>query len=162
MVYSRTLTLFVRGKLHCPETNLTLCFAVCCSSHVAVHMARNILKSHQAQIVVVGAVMLMLNPQTSVGTAALGILSSLGKARPFDKLADGLVRGEACGGMVLQVASQDLVSRIEVRGSHTNADNIALQLGQPDQSAEELVILAAIQSARLSNTQILYTEMHGN
>ena len=162
MVHSRTLILFVRGKLQSPETKLTLHFAVCCSSHVAVHKARIILKSQQARIVLVGAVMLMLNPQTSVATAALGILSPLGKARPFDKLADGLVRGEACGGMVLQVASQELVSRVEVRGSHTNADNTALQLGQPDQSAEELVILAALQSARLSNTQILYTEMHGN
>ena len=126
-----------------------------------MHKARIILKTQQARIVVVGAVMLMLNPHTSVGTAAMGILSPLGKGRPFDKLADGLVRGEACGGMVLQVASQDLVSRIEVRGSHKNADNTTLQLGQPDQSAEELVILAALQSAQVANTQILYTEMHG-
>ena len=128
---------------------------------MAVHKARIILKTKHSRVVVVGAVMLMLNPQTSVGTAALGILSPLGKARPFDKLADGLVRGEACGGMVLQLASQDLVTRIEVRGSHTNADSTALQLGQPDQIAEELVILAALQSARVSNTQMLYTEMHG-
>jgi phthiocerol/phenolphthiocerol synthesis type-I polyketide synthase D len=129
---------------------------------VAVHRARTILKSQQAQVVVVGAVMLMLNPHTSVSTAAMAILSPLGRARPFDKSADGLVRGEACGGMVLQVASESVASRMEIRGSHTTIDNTALQLGQPDQIAEETVMLGALQSAKITNSQVVYTEMHGD
>ena len=133
-----------------------------CSSHVAVHKARTLLESQQVCAVVVGAVMLMLNPYTSVGTAAMGILSPLGRARPFDKSADGLVRGEACGGMVLQFASRSLVSRVEVKGSCTTTDSVALQLGQPDQLAEEDAILGALQSSGLSGMQILYTEMHGD
>lgn len=97
-------------------------------------------------------------------------------AKPFDKVfisplqscltfldfqdADGLVRGESCGGMVLESRETGL-SRMSILGSMTNSDSLTLQPGQPDQDAEEYVIASALESAGASGMRIIYTEMHG-
>ena len=107
-----------------------------------------------------------------------GILSRSVTARPFDKVptrhlcppthlnivcfkdADGLVRGEACGGILLESA-ENTFSRLSVEGSMTNSDSLGLQPGQPDQDAEERVIMHSLDTAGVSGKQIKYTEMHG-
>ena len=120
------------------------------------------LEAGEASSVLVGGVMLLLNPATSVGTDAMGILSPHGKARPFDKDADGLVRGEACGGMLLENQISDAVARFGfVRGSHSNDDNLGLQPGQPDQDAQEAVIAMAVAKAGGANAAVVHAEMHG-
>lgn len=91
----------------------------------------------------------------------MGILSPHGKARPFDKNADGLVRGEGCGSMLLEYCNLNSVIRATLHGSYTNFDNTKLQPGQPDQDAEERVIIGALHSAQVSAAQVRYTEMHG-
>ena len=127
-----------------------------------MHRACGILKDAQATTVLVGGVMLLLTPVTSIGTDAMGILSSLGTARPFDKAADGLVRGEACGGILLEMhRSEPAVCFATLHGSHSNADNLGLQLGQPDQGAQEDVIATALLNASVPGGSIAHAEMHG-
>ena len=66
---------------------------ICSSTHVAIHKACQILQEQRVPAALLGASLLLLNPQTSLAAATMGILSPSGKARPFCKLADGLARG---------------------------------------------------------------------
>ena len=121
---------------------------VCSSAHIASHRAATMLKKQQDTHAVVGASMLMLNPLTSVYTDQVGILSQKSKAKPFDKDADGLVRGEGCAALVLQAvfdSTQGHVARLA--GSQQTLDSSALAFGVPDQLAQELAIVGALSNA---------------
>ena len=109
----------------------------------------------------VGGVVLLLNPLASIDVDNAGILSPFGIARPFDKDADGMVRGEGCGSLLLQHEEPGTAGLAGLCGCSVNNDNVALRPSQPDQNAEELVILEALRSADIAGGDIAHTEMHG-
>ena len=139
------------------------CNTICSSSHVAVHRACDLLGNEKCKATLIGSAMLLLNPKTSVGTDKMGILSPSGIARPFDRNADGLVRGEGIGCIVLESATMQSVRAFSglLTGSSVNTDNLAVQLGVPDQDAEEMVIKGALLDSGVEATRVNYTEMHG-
>lgn len=103
------------------------CNTICSSSHVAVHRACTLLEGTQCSAALIGGAMVLLNPKTSFGTDDMGILSPSGVARPFDRDADGLVRGEGIGAIVLECAGSQPVQATFV-GSFTNTDNPSMLL----------------------------------
>ena len=76
----------------------------CSSSLVAVEFACRALISGDAGLAMVAGVNLILHPQSTLAIRKLGAMSSVGVCRPFDRSADGLVRAEGCGAVVLKRA----------------------------------------------------------
>ena len=74
----------------------------CSSSLTAVHLAVRSLQSGEADLALAGGVNLMLDPRTTVAMTAFGAMSPTGRCHPFGAGADGYVRGEGCGLVVLQ------------------------------------------------------------
>ena len=109
--------------LHGPCVMLT---AACASSLLAVHLAAQALRTGECDAALAGGVNLMLTPELSIFMDKIEALSPAGVCRPFDASADGVVRGEGCGVLVLKryadaVAAGDRIWAV-VRGSATNHD----------------------------------------
>src|SRR5690606_30642718 len=76
--------------------------AACASSLLAVHLACGSLRSGESEMTLVGGVNLILSPRGTVAACRSKMLSASGKCRTFDASADGFVRGEGCGVVVLK------------------------------------------------------------
>src|SRR5262249_18075602 len=78
----------------------------CSSSLVAVHLACQSLRSGECQLALVGGVNLMLNPDSHVMAAKARMLAPDGRCKTFDASADGYVRSEGCGVVILKRLSE--------------------------------------------------------
>ncbi|MEO0804441.1 MAG: beta-ketoacyl synthase N-terminal-like domain-containing protein, partial [Cyanobacteria bacterium J06642_2] len=74
----------------------------CSSSLVAIHQATRSLRSQESNLAIVGGVNLMLTPNISIAFARAGMLAADGRCKTFDASADGYVRGEGCGVVILK------------------------------------------------------------
>src|SRR5690606_19898528 len=111
----------------------------CSSSLVAVHTACRSLRLGECDVALVGGVNLLLNDQLSRGFAAAGMLSPSHACRTFDASADGYVRGEGAGFVVLKRLPDarrdgDRI-RALIRGSAVNHDGRASSLTAPNGGA---------------------------
>ena len=144
------------------------CLAVdtaCSSSLVAVHLACRAIRQRECDRAVVGGVHLVLSPVGHIALCRTRVLSRSGRCRTFDAAADGMVRGEGCGVVVLRrladaVRDGDRVLAL-VRGSAVNQDGPSTGLTVPNGLAQEAVIKSALGDAGLEATQIDYVEAHG-
>ena len=137
----------------------------CSSSLAAVHQACQALRSGGCSMALAGGVNLILSPKTSVVLARAGMLSPTGRCRTFDAGADGFVRAEGCGMVLLKPLEQaeadgDPILAV-LRGSAMNHDGRASGLTVPNGSAQEQVIGAALQDAQRAPADIAYVELHG-
>ncbi|MES2946432.1 MAG: SDR family NAD(P)-dependent oxidoreductase, partial [Pseudomonadota bacterium] len=137
----------------------------CSSSLVAIHLACRALRAGDCSSALAGGVNLMLAPETSVILARAGMLSPNGQCRAFDASADGFVRAEGCGMVLLKPLQQaikdgDTVLAV-VRGSALNHDGRASGFTVPNGSAQQAVLRAALHDARLSPGDVAYIEAHG-
>ena len=137
----------------------------CSSSLVAVHQAKQSINSGDCDYALAGGVNLICTPTNSLSFAAAGMLSPTGQCRTFDAEADGYIRGEGAGIMVLKSlarAEQD-GDRIYgvIRGSAINHGGAANTLTSPNPQAQAEVIVAAMQDADCSSEDISYIEAHG-
>ncbi|MEO0425106.1 MAG: beta-ketoacyl synthase N-terminal-like domain-containing protein, partial [Pseudomonadota bacterium] len=137
----------------------------CSSSLVAVHQACTSLARGECSTALVGGVNLLLAPDLSEVFADAGMLSPGARCRTFDAAADGYVRGEGCGVVVLKALSQALADGDRVmaviRGSAVNQDGRSNGLTAPNGNAQEAVIRAALTSAGLEPQDLDYVEAHG-
>ncbi|MDX2679235.1 polyketide synthase [Streptomyces soliscabiei] len=137
----------------------------CSSSLVALHAACTSLRRRECDTAVVAGVNLLLEPTlTGVFTEA-GMLAVDGRCKTFDARADGYVRGEGCGVVVLKrqddaLGDNDRI-RAVVRGSAVNSDGRSNTLTAPNGLAQQSVIRAALDDAELSPEQVIYVEAHG-
>lgn len=137
----------------------------CSSSLVAVQHACDSLRQQTSDVALAGGVNLVLTPQlTDVFTRA-GMLSPSARCRTFDADANGYVRGEGAGVVVLKRWSDakrdgDTVHAL-IRGAAVNQDGRTNGLTAPNGPAQEAVIRAALASAGLHPTDISYVEAHG-
>ncbi|WP_437338831.1 type I polyketide synthase [Sorangium sp. So ce394] len=138
----------------------------CSSSLVAVHLACRSLLAGECDRAIVGAVSLVLAPEECVAMAKLGMLAADGRCKTFDARADGFVRGEGCGVVVLERLSDALAAgrdiRALVRGTAVNQDGRTNGLTAPSGRAQEEVIRLALADAAASPAQIGYVETHGS
>lgn len=137
----------------------------CSSSLVAVHLACRSLSTWDCDIALVGGTNVLISPEPWGGFREAGILSQTGCCHAFDKSADGMVRGEGCGVIVLQRLSD---ARLEGRrilailtGSAVNQDGKSNGIMAPNPSAQIGVLENACKSARVDPLEIGYVEDHG-
>lgn len=137
----------------------------CSSSLLAIHLACQSLRQRESDLALAGGVNLMLAPDVSIGFCKLRALSETGQCRTFDAAADGYVRGEGCGLVVLKRLSDALSSGDNilalVRGSAANNDGHSNGLTAPNGLAQEQVISQALNNARVQPSEIQYVEAHG-
>ena len=137
----------------------------CSSSLVAVHLALQCLRRGEARAAVAAGVNLILAPQLSASFARAGMLSSKGRCATFDHAADGYVRSEGCGAVVLKPAADalrdgDTIWAV-IRGSAVNQDGAGNGLTAPNGTAQEGVIQAALADAGVGSDEIQLIEAHG-
>ncbi|MET3102448.1 acyltransferase domain-containing protein, partial [Mycobacterium tuberculosis] len=131
----------------------------------AVHLACRSLSTWDCDIALVGGTNVLISPEPWGGFREAGILSQTGCCHAFDKSADGMVRGEGCGVIVLQRLSD---ARLEGRrilailtGSAVNQDGKSNGIMAPNPSAQIGVLENACKSARVDPLEIGYVEAHG-
>ncbi|WP_436740146.1 amino acid adenylation domain-containing protein [Streptomyces sp. BBFR102] len=138
----------------------------CSSSLVALHQAAVHLRAGDVDAAVVGAANLILTPDKTRSFARGGMLSPQGACRTFDEAADGYVRGEGCGVVVLKRLADaerdgDPVLAV-VRGTAVNhTGGSAGFLTAPSRPAQEAVLRKALSAAGVGEGGIGYVEAHG-
>ncbi len=148
--------------LHGPSVTLD---TACSSSLVAVHLACQSLRSREADICLAGGVNIVITPEMNVALSKVGFISSNGQCLTFDAGADGFVRGEGCGMIVLKRLSDALTDNDRViaviRGSAVNQDGRSTVLTAPNGRAQQEVVRRAIKNAALTPDKIGNVETHG-
>lgn len=139
--------------------------SACSSSLVAVHLACRSLRGGETSLAIAGGVNVLLSPEITVALSKSGMMAPDGRCKTFDSRADGYVRGEGCGMVVLKrlsdaLADGDRVHAV-VRGSAVNQDGPSSGLTVPNGPAQEAVIQAALNDAGLEASQVGYIEAHG-
>jgi 3-oxoacyl-(acyl-carrier-protein) synthase/acyl carrier protein len=148
--------------LHGPALQLD---TACSSSLLAVHLACQSLRARECDLALAGGVNLILRPEGTVGACKLKALSPSGRCRPFSAAADGFVRGEGCGVVVLKRLSEALRDgdpiRAVVKGSAVNHDGRSNGLTAPNGRAQEAVLREALANAGVAPATVEYVEAHG-
>ncbi|MFC8521118.1 beta-ketoacyl synthase N-terminal-like domain-containing protein [Streptomyces sp. NPDC057257] len=137
----------------------------CSSSLTAVHLAIQSLRSGESDLAVAGGVNVILSPVIPVSVSAGGALSPSGQCRTFDEAADGYLRGEGSGAVVLKRLSAALADGDRVYavlpGSAVNQDGASSGLTVPNGTAQRALIQQALEQAGLSGPEVGYAEAHG-
>ena len=137
----------------------------CSGSIVALHLACQALKSGECDVAVVGGVNALLTPHLYVYFSKAGIMSPTGRCHVFDDAADGYVRAEGCGMLVLQRESDAVRDarplRARVLGSALNQDGASSGFSAPNGAAQQKVLRQAWRQAGVSADDIGYLEAHG-
>ena len=137
----------------------------CASSLVAVHQAVTGLRLGEADLALVGGVSAVLSAPITREMADLGLLSRDGACKTFDAGADGFVRGEGCGMVVLKrlaeaEADGDRIWAV-IRGSAVNQNGASAGATVPNGPAQERVIEQALSQAGVAPSEVDYLEAHG-
>ena len=137
----------------------------CSSSLVAIHQAVSGLQREEADLALAGGVHVILSAQLFEMRANAGMLSPDGRCATFDAGANGYVRGEGCGILVLKrlseaVADGDRIWAV-IRSTAVNQDGATPGLTVPSEEAQEQCIGDALRRAGLSPEDVDYVEAHG-
>ncbi|OBG21202.1 polyketide synthase [Mycolicibacterium celeriflavum] len=137
----------------------------CSSSLVAMHQAGQALRLGECDLALVGGVNLLLTPATMITFSNAHMLAPDGRCKTFDAAADGYVRGEGCGVIVIKrledaIRDGDRV-RAVIRGSAVNQDGASGGLTVPNGVAQQRVIADALKGAALQPSDVGYLEAHG-
>jgi acyl transferase domain-containing protein/acyl-CoA synthetase (AMP-forming)/AMP-acid ligase II/NADPH:quinone reductase-like Zn-dependent oxidoreductase/acyl carrier protein len=137
----------------------------CSSSLVAIHMACESLRGAQTDLAIAGAVNLILSPEVTIAFSHARMMAADGRCKTFDAEADGYVRAEGCGVVVLKRLSDALRDRDHilalVRGSAVNQDGRTAGIAAPNASAQQSVIREALAQAGVAPSELTYLEAHG-
>ncbi|MFY0631880.1 MAG: amino acid adenylation domain-containing protein, partial [Flavobacteriaceae bacterium] len=137
----------------------------CSSALVAVHNAVQALRNDECKMAIAGGVNLLLSPEFSVGLSKVNGLSPSGRSRAFSADADGFVRSEGAGVLVLKPLSKakednDRIYGV-ISGSAVNQDGQSQGFTAPSRTSQKEVIEKALLSANLKPKDIDYVEAHG-
>ena len=137
----------------------------CSSSLVAVHQACQSLRTGECNLALAGGVNLILTPQLTVTFSQAQMMAADGRCKTFDASADGYVRSEGCGVVVLKRLSaaqqaEDPILAV-IKGSAVNQDGRSNGLTAPNGLAQQRVIRQALENAGISPAQVDYIEAHG-
>ena len=144
----------------------SLAVATACSgSLVAIHLACQSLRAGECSLALAGGVNLILTPEIHINFSKSRMMAQDGRCKTFDAAADGYVRGEGCGMVVLKrlsaaLADGDTLLAV-IRGSAINQDGRSGGMTAPNGTAQEALIRQALASAGLKPDDINYVETHG-
>jgi malonyl CoA-acyl carrier protein transacylase len=137
----------------------------CSSALVAVHLACQSLRAGECTTALAGGVNLILSPMGMVVASQGRMLSPEGRCKTFDQSADGYVRAEGCGMIVLKRLSDALKDNDRVlavvRATASNQDGRSNGLTAPNGRAQDMIMRQALTEANLSPAEIDYVETHG-
>lgn len=137
----------------------------CSSSLVTVHLACQALRNQECRLAVAGGVSVILAPEINIHLSKAHMLAPDGRCKTFDAAANGYVRGEGCGMVVLKrlsdaVADGDHILAV-IRGSAVNQDGRSNGLTAPNGRAQVALMRRALELAGVAPAQIDYLEAHG-
>ncbi|NEQ41779.1 MAG: type I polyketide synthase, partial [Okeania sp. SIO3I5] len=137
----------------------------CSSSLVSIHLACSSLRNQECNLALAGGVNILISPESTVGLCKSRMLSFDGRCKTFDISADGFVRGEGCGIIVLKrlsdaLADQDNILAV-IRSSAINQDGNTSGLTVPSGPSQIAVIRKALANGGLEPADVSYIEAHG-
>jgi acyl transferase domain-containing protein/acyl-CoA synthetase (AMP-forming)/AMP-acid ligase II/acyl carrier protein len=139
--------------------------SACSSSLVALQHACRSLRDGECELAIVGGVNAVLAPESSVYFSQLRALAKDGRCKAFDRRADGFVRSEGAGAVVLKPLSRALAEGDRVyalvAGGAVNHDGRSNGLLAPNGRAQQALLRRAHAAARISPDQLDYVEAHG-
>ncbi|WP_413104685.1 SDR family NAD(P)-dependent oxidoreductase [Streptomyces sp. Inha503] len=148
--------------LHGPSVALD---TACSSSLVAIHLAAQALRAGECELALAGGVTLMFEPRTTRSFDQMGMLSHTGHCHTFDAAADGFVRGEGCGIVVLKRLTDALRDGDRIlavlRGSAVNQDGHSDGLAAPSATAQRALYEEALGRAGVDPADVGMVEAHG-
>lgn len=137
----------------------------CSSSLVAIHNAVRAIRNGECDMALAGGVNLMLTPDAFIMGRQLGVLSPSGQCRTFDAGADGYVRAEGVGVLMLKPLDAAIENRDHVygviKGSAVNHGGRATSLTAPNSRAQADLMVRAMRDGGVGPQDISYIEMHG-
>ncbi|MCQ9352690.1 polyketide synthase Pks13 [Corynebacterium sp. 153RC1] len=137
----------------------------CSSSLVSVHQAVRALRDGEADVALAGGVNVMATPAVTTSFGELGVLSPTGKIHAFSDDADGFVRSDGAGMLVLKrvddaIAAGDNILAV-IKGSAVNSDGHSNGITAPNPDAQVDVLQRAYADANVDPTTVDYVEAHG-
>lgn len=137
----------------------------CSSSLVTVHLACQSLRARECDLALAGGVNLVLTPEGTIYFSRVRAMAGDGRCKAFDARADGFVRSDGCGVVVLKRLSDALAAGdpilAVIRGSAVNQDGRSGGLTAPNGPAQQAVIRAALANAKVEPARVQYVEAHG-
>lgn len=148
--------------LHGPSLALD---TACSSSLVAIHLACESLRARGCEVALAGGVGILLSLENYVSLSKARMMAPDGRCKAFDARADGFVRSEGCGMVVLKRLHEaqrdgDRILAV-VRGTACNQDGRSNGITAPNGPAQQAVIRAALANARVAPSTVGYVETHG-
>ena len=137
----------------------------CSSSLVALHAACAALARGEVTMALAGGVHILLSPYAFVGFSRAGMLSPKGRCSAFDAAADGYVRAEGAGVVLLKRLDDALAAGDAIRGvilgSGVNAAGRTVGLSLPNRDAQARLIRRVMARASVTPDRFAYFEAHG-
>lgn len=137
----------------------------CSSSLVALHLACRSLWCKESTTAMAGGVNVLIRPEPFIGFSRLAMLSPDGRCKAFDAGANGFVRAEGAGMVVLKTLSRALDDEDDIYavilGTASNQDGRTSSLTVPSEEAQEELVKEACRQAGVAPEQIQYVEAHG-
>jgi acyl transferase domain-containing protein len=139
--------------------------SACSSGLLAVHLACRSIWEEGCPLALAGGVNLLLSASSYIGFSRLAMLSPDGRCKAFDAGANGFVRSEGAGVVVLKPLRQALADRdpiyAVVRGTAVNQDGRTSGLTVPSEEAQAALIREACRDGGVSPAHVHYVEAHG-
>lgn len=137
----------------------------CSSSLVALHLACSALSQGEVDVALVGGVNMLLTPHSFVGFSRASMLSPWGRCHAFEARADGYVRAEGGGVLVLKplaaaLADGDAIHAV-ILATAVNSDGRTNGLSLPSEAAQTALLEEAYERAGVSPDDLVYFEAHG-
>lgn len=137
----------------------------CSSGLTAVHIACRSLHDGESDMALAGGVTVMLDPRKYASASGQGMLSPTGRCHPFDTAADGFVRAEGCGIVLLKrhcdaVRDGDRVLAV-IKGTASNQDGRTGNILTPSSTAQVAAFRSALATAGIEPETVGMVEAHG-
>ncbi|UVM52819.1 condensation domain-containing protein [Pseudomonas sp. B21-015] len=141
------------------------CNTACSSVLVALHRAMQSIRAGECRQALVGAVNLLLSPDETAGYRQMGFLSEQPHTRSFQAEADGYVRAEGVGVLLLKPLADALRDgdriHLKIKGSGVGHGGRGISLTAPDHASMQAAMVAAYRSAGVAPHTVSYVEAHG-
>lgn len=137
----------------------------CSSSLFTIHLATKSLRNRECDLALAGGVNVLLCPELTISLSKARLMAKDGRCKTFDHRADGFVRSEGCGMVVLKRLSDALSNGDRIlaliRGSASNQDGRSSSLTAPSGPSQEKVIRSALKDAGVKPRKVSFIETHG-
>ena len=137
----------------------------CSSSLVALHRAMQSIQNDGCEMAIAAGVNIILSPQGVITFDKMGVLTQKSYVKTFDKSADGYVRGEGVGAVLLKPLSQAISDgdhiHATIKGSAINHSGRSQSLTAPNPQGQQKTVTAALKQAGILDQGVDYIEGHG-